>query len=224
LAENGLFLETVTISKLDQTDEVHLKDTNIFDARGRRKIAEVTQENLTERNRLVREGEQARKAQDVSTQKNLLAFEQDQAFAAAKQASEVAKVKADTEREAREAAIVAQRQVELAEVDKSKMLEVAAQKQQETVAVAQEQKQQAIDKALTLPQTKNWSSEPKLDHFLIMPIQDRWHANIQFFIAGVKMPQHNKCEYYDSIEMDLETLEIINGFRDFNDFEECKNQ
>ena len=55
-----MFLETVTISKLDQTDEVHLKDTNIFDARGRRKIAEVTQENLTERNRLVREGEQAR--------------------------------------------------------------------------------------------------------------------------------------------------------------------
>ncbi len=142
-----MFLETVTISKLDQTDEVHLKDTNIFDARGRRKIAEVTQENLTERNRLVREGEQARKAQDVSTQKNLLAFEQDQAFAAAKQASEVAKVKADTEREAREAAIVAQRQVELAEVDKSKMLEVAAQKQQETVAVAQEQKQQAIASA-----------------------------------------------------------------------------
>jgi len=147
LAENGLFLETVTISKLDQTDEVHLKDTNIFDAQGRKKIAEVTQQNLTERNRLVREGEQARKEQDVNTQKNLLAFEQDQAFATARQASEVAKVKADTEREAREAAIVAQRQVELAEVDKSKMLEVAAQKQQETVAVAQEQKQQAIASA-----------------------------------------------------------------------------
>jgi len=147
LAENGLFLETVTISKLDQTDEVHLKDTNIFDAVGRKKIAEVTQLNLTERNRLVREGEQARKAQDVTTQKNLLAFEQDQAFAAAKQASEVAQVKSDTERQAREASIVAQRQVELAEVEKSKMLEVAAQKQQEIVAVAQEQKQQAIASA-----------------------------------------------------------------------------
>jgi len=147
LAENGLFLETVTISKLDQTDEVHLKDTNIFDAVGRKKIAEVTQLNLTERNRLVREGEQARKAQDVTTQKNLLAFEQDQAFATAKQASEVAQVKSDTERQAREASIVAQRQVELAEVEKSKMLEVAAQKQQEIVAVAQEQKQQAIASA-----------------------------------------------------------------------------
>ena len=101
LAENGLFLETVTISKLDQTDEVHLKDTNVFDAVGRKKIAEVTQLNLTERNRLVREGEQARKAQDVTTQKNILAFEQDQAFATAKQTSEVAKVRADTEREAR---------------------------------------------------------------------------------------------------------------------------
>ena len=90
--------------------------------------------------------------------------------------------------------------------------------------ISEEQKQQAIDKALTLQQTKNWSSEPKLDHFLVMPIQDRWHANIQFFISGVKMPQHNKCEYYDSVEIDLETLEIINGFREFDGFEECKNQ
>ena len=72
LLSNGLILETVTISRLDQTDEVYLKESNIFDAQGRRKIAEITQTNLTERNRLVREGEQARKAQDVTTQQRVL--------------------------------------------------------------------------------------------------------------------------------------------------------
>ncbi len=89
--------------------------------------------------------------------------------------------------------------------------------------ISEEQKQQAIDKALRLPETKNWPSEPKLESFAIFQNQDNWEANIQFFIEGVKMPQHNKCEYYDSIEIDLETLEIINGFREFSDFEECKN-
>lgn len=90
--------------------------------------------------------------------------------------------------------------------------------------IPEKQKQQAIDKALALPETKNWPSEPKLDHFLITPSQDRWEANIEFFIAGVKMPQHNKCEYYDSVTIDLETLEILSGFREFNDSEKCKNQ
>ena len=89
--------------------------------------------------------------------------------------------------------------------------------------ITEEQKQQAIDKVLTLPETKNWPSEPKLESFVIFQNRDNWEANIQFFIAEVKMPQHNKCEYYDSIEIDLETLEIVSGFREFGDFEECKN-
>lgn len=89
--------------------------------------------------------------------------------------------------------------------------------------ISEEQKQQAIDKALSLPETKNWPSDPKIDSFTIVSNQDNWEANIQFFIEGVKMPQHDKCEYYDSVEMNLETLEIINGFREFDDFEKCKN-
>lgn len=90
--------------------------------------------------------------------------------------------------------------------------------------ISEEQKQQAIGEALALPQTKNWPSKPQLNQFLIIASSDKWIANIEFFIEGVKMPQHNKCEYYDSVELDLETLEIRSGFRDFDDFEKCKNQ
>lgn len=89
--------------------------------------------------------------------------------------------------------------------------------------VSEEQKQKIVDMVLQLPETKNWPSKPILDHFLINSSKDNWRANVQFFIEGVKMPQHNKCEYYDSVTVDLETLEILNGFRSFDDFEECKN-
>ena len=43
LQQNGLLLETVTISRLDQTDPHGLSDENIFDAQGKKKITEILQ-------------------------------------------------------------------------------------------------------------------------------------------------------------------------------------
>src|SRR5205085_10467716 len=51
LATNGLTLETVTISSLDQTDPSALQERNVFDAQGLRKIAEITQKARVERDR-----------------------------------------------------------------------------------------------------------------------------------------------------------------------------
>jgi len=88
--------------------------------------------------------------------------------------------------------------------------------------ISEEQKQQVIDQILHLPQTNNWPASPQLNHFLIFPNGDKWMANVEFYIAGVKMPQHNKCEYFDSVEINLETLDIQSGFRNFTNFETCK--
>ncbi|MEM9072642.1 MAG: SPFH domain-containing protein [Myxococcota bacterium] len=147
LLSNGLILETVTISRLDQTDERFLKESNIFDAQGWRKIAEITQLNLTERNRLVREGERARKAKDVQTVQELLTLERDEREAAAKQASEIAQVEAETQRLAQEKAIAARREVELAEVEKAQTLEVARREQERAVEVAERVKQERVAEA-----------------------------------------------------------------------------
>lgn len=147
LRSNGLILETVTISRLDQTDEQYLKEENIFDAQGRRKIAEITQENLTERNRLMREGEQARKSQDVTTQQRVLALSQTESEAVARQAAEVAKVEAEASRSAEVEVIEAKRQIELAEVQKAEALEVATHRQNQAVAVAESEKQEQVARA-----------------------------------------------------------------------------
>ncbi|MCC6664427.1 MAG: hypothetical protein IT375_11815 [Polyangiaceae bacterium] len=144
LSSNGLVLETATISKLDQTDERFLKVENIFDAQGRRKIAEITQLNLTERNRLVRDGEQARKLQDVETQQRVLEYERVQREAEARQRALVAMVEVEATRESEEKRIDAERRVQLAAVERAKALDVAQRRQEQAVEVAEREKQEQI--------------------------------------------------------------------------------
>jgi len=147
LLSNGLVLETATISRLDQTDEQFLKAENIFDAQGRRKIAEITQQNLTERNRLMREGEEARKRQDVVTRQLLLDHELREREAETEQRAKVAQIEAEAERLAQEKRIVAARQIELAALEKARAVELAAREQQKAVEVAEREKLEAIAQA-----------------------------------------------------------------------------
>lgn len=158
LAHNGLSLEAVTISKLDQTDVQFLSETNIFDAEGRKTIAAITEVAKTERNRLEKEGERARTAQDVTTRKEVLALEQDRETAEAKQASAIAAERAAADREAQEKTIEAQRLIELAglrkgreielmDIDNKKAAEVARIQQKQEQDLALEQQKQAVELA-----------------------------------------------------------------------------
>jgi uncharacterized membrane protein YqiK len=123
LESNGLLLESVTISELDQTDPGELSDNNVFDAQGKRKITEITAAAQVERNNLERGAERARKLKDVETRQQVLELERQQAEAEANQATEIAKVRAEKEREAQEAVIVQERQVELARIEKDKQVQ-----------------------------------------------------------------------------------------------------
>src|SRR3989442_709865 len=99
LASNGLTLESVTISSLDQTDPQQLIERNVFDAQGLRKIAEITQKARVERNEIERESEQQVVTKNVSTRKKVLELERDQAEFEADQKMKVANVRAARERE-----------------------------------------------------------------------------------------------------------------------------
>ena len=144
LSENGLTLESVTISKLDQTSIASLNDDNIFDAQGKRTIAEITERQKTERNILERAGEQARKQQDVETRTRVLQLEQEQKNAEATQVAEIAKVTAEQGRIAKEKAIEAQKAIDLAELEKMRRTEIAAIEKKQATDVAIEAKARAI--------------------------------------------------------------------------------
>ncbi len=160
---NGLILETVTISRLDQTDPSHLNDNNVFDAQGKRKITEITTAALVARNELERTAEQATTLKNVSTRKSVLTMQQDQAFAEAEQHMQVARVQSEKlreadvyrieqERQTQQAQIVADQSVKQAdiareqsiqttEVDKVRAVEVATRDQQ--IAIAQKEAERA---------------------------------------------------------------------------------
>lgn len=144
LKHNGFLLETVTISKLDQTDVGTLKADNIFDAQGMRTIAEITQKNLTEKNTIVRQGEQARTAQDVETKTKILELERAQAEAIATQAAQVATIQAEQDRIGKESQLEAERKVAVATAENAKQTSIAQVAQQQAVEIANRQQQEAI--------------------------------------------------------------------------------
>jgi len=147
LEPNGLKLESASISLLDQADFDLLKDNNIIHSQGKKTIAKIVQENLTETNKQVREGERAREEEDVSTRKKILAYQQDQADAEARQQAEIKKIQADQHRDAEERRIEAERQVELAAVQKQQAVLVAAERQKQDVEVADRERQKAVEVA-----------------------------------------------------------------------------
>lgn len=147
LAHNGLTLEVATISRLDQTAVHNLSDDNVFDAEGKRTIAEITQRQLTERNELERNGEQTRMEKDVATRQRMLELARQQAEAEADQEAQIAITRAAKTREAQEKQIEATQAVDIANVSKAQAIEVAQRGQQQAVEVAERAKQQAIVEA-----------------------------------------------------------------------------
>ncbi len=126
LAHNGLTLETVTISFLDQTPLTAMKaDQNIFDAEGALTIANIVSARKIERNKVERQAEQTVRAQDVA--KDKFVFEQDvvRAQAEAEKDASVRTVRARKDREAAISEAEQSREAELARVQKEKTVQVA---------------------------------------------------------------------------------------------------
>jgi len=125
LKSNGLTLESVTISRLDQTDTQRLNDSNVFDAQGLRKIAEITQQARVERNMYERDAEREITQKNVDTRKRVLELEKEQAEAEATQASEVSQIRSARRQEAETYEIEQRRMVETKEIDKDRLVQEA---------------------------------------------------------------------------------------------------
>lgn len=160
LAHNGLTLESVTISRLDQTPPTAMRgEDNVFDAQGLRTIAEITQRQRVERNSIEREADQKVRAQDVA--RDQFVFEQDVsvANAAAQKDRNIQITLAQTKQEADTFAAEQSRlagvaqvkrdeAVQVAEVEKTQALEVANQARERAARVAEVEKQRTVELAM----------------------------------------------------------------------------
>jgi flotillin len=135
LASNGLTLESVTISALDQTDPSQLQDRNVFDAQGLRKIAEITQKAKVERNEIEQRSMEQIVGKNVETKKKVLDMEREQAEFEAEQKARVATVQAQRSREVQEFKLAQDEAISKRDIEKMKAIETA--EVERTLAVEQ---------------------------------------------------------------------------------------
>jgi uncharacterized membrane protein YqiK len=146
---NGYVLDDAAIDYLEQTQVETLDHENILDARGIRKITEITAQQAVHTNELRRDAEKNTRKKDVETKEAILELDRQQADAEAKQAREIAsvqareqaetaKVQAEERKKAELARIKLEEEVAINEENKQRQVQVAAKNRERVVAVEQE--------------------------------------------------------------------------------------
>jgi uncharacterized membrane protein YqiK len=134
LEKNGLELETVSLTGLDQTDKQFFNANNAFDATGLTKLTETIEEKKKVRNDIEQNTSVAIKKKNLEAEKERLELEREEEFAraaqqraianqAAVEASSIAKEKAENDKLAEEATIVAEKEVETARIKANREVE-----------------------------------------------------------------------------------------------------
>lgn len=144
LEPNGLTLECVTISKLDQTPPQALRpDDNVFDAQGAKRIAEITNKAKVERNEIERAADQQVKRQDVERDKFVYEKDVEKASAEAARDSEIKAAQSKAAQEAQSIAAEQERLVGIAEVSRDQAIQIAEVEKARALEVANQQREQA---------------------------------------------------------------------------------
>lgn len=166
LLKNGLELESVSLTRIDQTPMSFFDPNNAFDAEGLTKLTEQTQLRAKQRNEIEQDTSVQIAEKNFAARQQQLRIEQDQTFATlaqeqeianrrAEQAAQVAGYDSQKRRESDQARIEAERQIKEAEVERDRAvkqkqieaeraLRVAAIEQERTTAIADQDKAIAI--------------------------------------------------------------------------------
>lgn len=122
LEKNGLELEAVSLTSLDQTAKDFFNPNNAFDAEGLTRLTQETEARRKERNDIEQDTEVQVRTKNLEAQRVRLTIEKDQEFATITQQQEIsnakadqiaiiAKIEAERQREAEEVRINAEKQV-----------------------------------------------------------------------------------------------------------------
>ena len=117
LQSNGLELESVSLTRLDQTDIKHFNPNNSFDAEGLTALTKITEERKRERNQIVRDNEVEIATKDREASLRRLTIEREQRDAELSQERDIANKTAETRAEAAKAEQLARLSEETARLE-----------------------------------------------------------------------------------------------------------
>lgn len=155
LAMNGLELESVSLTGLDQTSIEHFNANNAFDAEGLTKLTEQIQLRAKTRNDIEQETRVQIEAKNLEAQRRSLEISREAEFARleqerevevrrAAQAAEVAQEQSLRQREAEQARIEAKQQVDSAQIEANRLVEQAKIAQAQAIEIARQEQQIAV--------------------------------------------------------------------------------
>ena len=167
LLKNGLELEAVSLTALDQTSKEFFDPNNAFDAAGLTKLTQEIEERRRIRNEIERDTNIRIAQKDLESEQQALAIRRESEYARLEQEREIATRKAAqtaviaseeaqngraareaeivAERETEQARIVAERQVEEARIERVKAVRLAEQDRE--IAVAKRSEEESAAKA-----------------------------------------------------------------------------
>ena len=166
LSKNGLSLESVSLTALDQTDVRYFNPQNAFDAEGLTKLTETIEDRRKKRNEIEQDTDIAVKTKNLATEQRRLQIVREEEYSKmeqerelsirkAEQSAEIAATQAAKNREANEARIAAEREVELKRIAsdrdienenilKSQHIQKAQVEQKKTIEIAEQERAIAI--------------------------------------------------------------------------------
>ncbi|WP_425466612.1 flotillin family protein [Qipengyuania marisflavi] len=155
LAMNGLELESVSLTGLDQTSIEHFNANNAFDAEGLTKLTEQIEARKKLRNDIEQDTRVQMETKNLEADQASFQISRDNEFARleqerevemrrAKQSSEVAREQAERSREADAAKIEAKKQVDAQQIEADRLVEEARIDQKRALEIARQEQQIAV--------------------------------------------------------------------------------
>ncbi len=158
LLKNGLELESVSLTGLDQTAFEHFNPQNAFDAEGLTKLTQAIESRRKIRNDIEQETDLAIKQKNLEAERAKLQISREEEYARleqerevsirrASQMAEIAREQAEKKREAEEAQIASQREIDLKRILSERDIENETIQKQKAVREMEIAKQRAIEQA-----------------------------------------------------------------------------
>ena len=177
LSKNGLELEAVSLTGLDQTDSNYFNPNNAFDAEGMTKLAETIEKRRKERNDIQQNTDLEIRLKTLDAEKQRLEITRNEEYAKLEQSRELAIRRAEQQaniaeqesakkREAEEARISADKQIELQEIMAKREIESESIKKEQAIEQATIERKKAIelaeqDRAIAIAEKSRSESEAK---------------------------------------------------------------